>query len=680
MLVNREISNIYENVTAAGSNLTKDQFDILIDGLIAAPKPRQANAALSLFFQNLSAVPDEIKDSLSNYLFKLWDIKDSKLDIKDTSNRLNRLRVYLANHGLSGLVIPRSDEHLGEYVPACSQRLKWLTGFTGSAGVAIVLEKSAALFVDGRYTIQAANEVPDSLFEKINVSTESYTNWLKRNIDTGKVFGYDPKLHSIKEFKKLSEICANKGVVLKPLDNNPIDELWDNQPPPPLSAVTIHELKYAGEPVEKKVLRVGNIIKKSGANAAILSAPDSIAWLLNIRGNDIPNCPLSLCFAIIFFDGSIKLFIDIKKLTHQSLKHLKRYTSIHDLNSLESSIHLLGQNGNLLLVDENTTPQWFASIFEKSGGKLVYGLDPCCIPKSLKNPIELSGARAAHLRDGAALTRFLAWLELNNENLDIDELLAAEKLAEFRSEGNLYQGPSFDTISSAGSNAAIIHYQANKNNNYPLQKDNIYLVDSGGQYLDGTTDVTRTVAIGKPSEEMRDRFTRVLKGHIALATARFPVGTRGSQLDILARQYLWSIGLDYNHGTGHGVGSYLNVHEGPQRIAKSGGEFPLEQGMILSNEPGYYQEDDFGIRIENLVAVIKCPKSINTPNEMLAFETLTLAPIDKYLIDKDELNIYEIAWLDAYHARVKDELGRVLEKDKFTLDWLIKATEPIKFI
>ncbi len=677
MAITSKTDEISKLLTVNGCDLSKIQIEELICGLAAAPKPFKQQELLPLFFKDTSKIPNVLDGILESYLSELNYIETVELNTAEKKNRLNKLSLYLNHQGLSGFIIPRGDEHLNEYIPAHAERLKWLTGFTGSAGIAIVLEKSAALFVDGRYTIQAENEVPNSLYQKIDTSSQSHFSWLENNLCHGNVIGIDPKLHSIREFKKLTNICIRKGAELKTLNINPIDHLWHNQPPPPISAVVVHETQYAGETANKKLLQIGNSIKNIGAHASILTAPDSIAWLLNIRGNDVPNCPLTLCFAIIDEDGKIKLFIDSRKLSTDCIEYLNNISQLHEPEFLESSLCGYGKDGKIILVDEAITPQWFETVLKNAGGKIIYGDDPCLLPKSIKNSAELHGSRAAHLRDGAAVTRFLSWINVANKKNMIDELKAAEKLSQYRSKNDLYKGPSFDIISSTGSNAAIVHYRANKISNRLLQDGNLYLVDSGGQYLDGTTDVTRTIAIGKPTEEMRDRFTRVLKGHIALAKVRFPYGTSGYQLDVLARQNLWEIGLDYNHGTGHGVGSYLNVHEGPQRIGKFSANCVLEPGMIISNEPGYYKEGSFGIRIENLVAVIRCPKSISDGKDILTFETLTLVPIDKTLINIQVLTNIEIGWINAYHARVRDELGRILEDDKNTLRWLQNATEPL---
>ncbi len=593
---------------------------------------------------------------------------------------MTRLRAELSHRSLDGFVIPRADAHLGEYVAADSERLAWLTGFTGSAGMAVVLDASAAIFVDGRYTLQVRDQVAGGLFEYCHLSEQPPGDWIAQHMAAGQALGVDPWLHSEQQIETLRAAIEKAGASLVLLDDNPVDSIWADRPPPPGSPVVAHPLDYAGKTAADKRSEVAGELAKQGADAAVVTLPDSIAWLLNVRGQDVPNSPLPLSFAVLHADAAVQWFLDPAKVTAKLRAHIGNGVTIHDPAELGPVLDDLGATGKAVLADPVTAASW---IFERSraaGATLITGPDPCQLPKACKNPVELAGARAAHARDGRSLVRFLAWLDREAEvraqaGDPIGELEAAGELLALRGENELFQGPSFDTISGAGPNGAIVHYRAEEASSRPLGLGELFLVDSGGQYLDGTTDVTRTVAIGAPSEEARDRFTRVLKGHIALARARFPRGTTGSQLDVLARYSLWQAGLDYDHGTGHGVGSYLNVHEGPQRIAKMPNRSALEPGMIVSNEPGYYKTGAYGIRIENLVAVVDSPAQSADEKDMLAFETLTLAPIDLRLIGPALLVADELEWLNAYHARVRAAHRDTL--DGAAAAWLNRATAPI---
>ena len=595
------------------------------------------------------------------------------IDTPQQESRLAALRAELAGRGLDGFVVPLSDEHQGEYVARRSQRLAWLTGFTGSAGLAIVLAEQAALFVDGRYTLQAAAQVDGSLYEHCHITDEPPGAWLREHLAAGAALGYDPRLHGASQRDRLAAPCRAAGARLVPCEDNPIDTLWVDQPPAPLGPIAPHPARFAGAEAGEKREIVAARLAEKGAAAAVLSAPDSIAWLLNVRGADVANSPLPHSFAIVHGDGAVDWFVDRRKLLPEVPAHLGNSVHVQAPDSMANALDALADTGKAVLIDAAATPVWIVDRLTDGGAKVVRGADPCALPKACKNAIELDGIRAAHRRDGAALTRFLAWLAAAPPG-SITELDAVGRLAAMRAGGEHYRGPSFDTISGAGPNGAIVHYRVTAASNRTLEPGTLYLVDSGGQYLDGTTDVTRTVAIGPPEPEHRDRFTRVLRGHIALATARFPRGTSGAQLDTLARQFLWQAGLDYDHGTGHGVGHYLNVHEGPQRISRMGSGAALAPGMVVSNEPGYYKTGAYGIRIENLVAVMEAD---DANGAFLGFETLTLAPINRALIDPAMLTADERAWLDAYHARVVETLAPLLADDAAALDWLHAATAPL---
>ena len=600
------------------------------------------------------------------------------IDTPRAAARLDAVRAELARRGLDGFVIPRSDEHQGEYVARRAQRLAWLTGFTGSAGMAIVLAERAALFVDGRYTLQVEDEVDGALYEHRHLTEAPADEWLRRHLRVGARLGYDPRLHSERGRDRLAAPCRDAGARLVACEDNPVDALWHDQPPPPLGPIAPHPPRFAGVHAIEKRRRVAAALAESGADAALLGAPDSIAWLLNLRGADVANSPLPHSFAVMNGDASVDWFVDARKLLPEVVPHLGNAVRVRPADELAERLDALARAGKSVLIDPAATPVWMVDRLAGDGAAVIRGIDPCAEPKACKNEVELDGIRAAHRRDGAALTRFLAWLSRAVEGDAVTELDAVARLAEARAGGAHFRGPSFDTISGAGPNGAIVHYRVTPKTNRALEPGSLYLVDSGGQYLDGTTDVTRTVAIGPPGPEHRDRFTRVLRGHIALATARFPRGTTGAQLDVLARQFLWQARLDYDHGTGHGVGCYLNVHEGPQRISRLPSDAPLAPGMVVSNEPGYYKTGAYGIRIENLVAVVDVDTSDDSKHEFLGFETLTLAPIDRALVDADMLAEDERAWLDGYHARVAETLAPLLDGDAETLAWLRAATAPLE--
>ena len=591
--------------------------------------------------------------------------------------RLSLLRAALAKRGLDGFIVPRGDEHQGEYVAPRSERLAWLTGFTGSAGMAVVLPRRAALFSDGRYTLQAAQQVDATLYDLRHITQEPAVDWIAQTLGKGGRLGYDPWLLTPAQVPRFREACQQAGGELVPVDANPIDAVWADQPDRPAAPVRAHPLKYAGLGSADKRRAVAAMLKSERQDAQVLSAPDSIAWLLNIRGTDVPRTPLALSFAVIHKDATVDWFIDPAKVPAGLGRHLGKEVRVRAPDALGSLLDRLAAKGTTVRIDPMADPMWIAARLADGGAVVDRGQDLCILPKARKNDTEIAGTRAAHLRDGAAVAKFLAWLEAETPQGGISEIAASDRLYAFRKENDLIRDLSFDTISGSGPNGAIVHYKATPASNRRLRTGDVYLVDSGAQYLDGTTDITRTVAIGPkaPPREARTRFTLVLKGHIALARARFPKGTTGSQLDPLARQFLWAEGLDFDHGTGHGVGSYLSVHEGPQRISKAPSTVALEPGMVISNEPGYYKTGAYGIRIENLILVTAATPPRGAERDVLAFETLTLAPIDRSLIDAPLLDAGERAWLDAYHARVRKALSPLV--DAKTRAWLKRATAPL---
>ncbi len=588
-------------------------------------------------------------------------------------DRLNALRDQLARDRLDGFVVPLTDEHMSEYVGAYAQRLAWLTGFQGSAGSAVVLPEQAAIFVDGRYTLQVREQVDGALWQYESVPQTSIADWLKAHAPAGGRIGYDPWLHTRAWVEQASAALADKGATLVAVDTNPIDLVWPDRPAPSDARLVVHDDRYAGQSAAEKRQAMADWLVGKKADAAVLSALDSIAWTFNIRGKDVDRTPVALAYAIVHADATADLYVAPEKMDEAVAKHLGNAVRVHDRAVFADA--LAGFAGKSVVADPERA---VAAIFEAldSGGATILPLrDPAILPKAIKNPIEIAGHKSAQARDGAALSRFLHWVSVEAPKGGQTEMTAADRLEAFRKETGLLEDLSFDTISGAGPNGAVVHYRVEEKTNRPIETGTLYLVDSGGQYRDGTTDVTRTLAIGAPSREMQERFTLVLKGHVALARAVFPVGTRGGQLDILARQFLWAQGLDYAHGTGHGVGSFLSVHEGPQRIATfGGGDEPLQAGMILSNEPGYYKTGEYGIRIENLVLVEERAIA-GAEKPMLGFETLTFAPIDRHLIALDLLSPEERAWVDAYHAKVLSVVGPQLDGDAKT--WLESACAPL---
>lgn len=578
--------------------------------------------------------------------------------------RLELLRQELKRRGVYAFIQPSNDEFLGEYIPDSAKRLEWLTGFSGSAGTAIITLKKAAFFTDGRYTLQAQKEL-NKAFEIHNYSELTPSAWLKTQ--GVKLLGIDSWLHTPQSMKTVEK----QGIVLKPIAN-PIDSLWEERPAEPNAPVQPHVAAFAGETSLAKRHWLVKELKKHKADAFFLTAPDSICWLLNIRGQDVPFTPFVLCRALFFSNRNIVLFIDQEKITALAQKHLGTNVLICPPSKIEAICKKLAKKK--VMLDPAQSSIALFDILQKANAKIVQVTDPCQLEKSRKNPVELANMEEAHVQDGIALVKFLHWFEAQKKTTEID---AAEKLLSFRKEREGFQGSSFASISGFGSNGAIVHYRAQAKTNKAISGNGLYLIDSGGQYLKGTTDVTRTVLKGKATLEQKEHFTLVLKGHIAIARARFPKGTSGSQLDCLARYALWQEGLDYDHGTGHGVGSYLSVHEGPQRISKRGGDVPLEPGMVLSNEPGFYKPSKYGIRIENLVYVAK-EKIEKGKTPFFKFETLTLAPIDIRLIDKTLLSQEELLWLDQYHQKVQETLEPFLSKS--TNEWLRKVTRPIAYL
>ncbi|MEE3051424.1 MAG: aminopeptidase P family protein [Pseudomonadota bacterium] len=587
--------------------------------------------------------------------------------------RLGALRDELKRRDLDGFIQPRSDEHQGEYVARKSERLAWLTGFTGSAGLAVVLADKAAVFADGRYTLQVEKEVDGGLFEHCHLTDKPPADWIAANLAPGARLGFDPWLLTPVQTARFQAACKKAGGELAACDGNPVDAVWTGQPAAPLSPVVAHDAAFAGDSSNDKRRRIADGLKADKAGAVVLTAPDSIAWLLNVRGDDVPFTPLALSFAILYADASAELFIDGRKLAPGTADHLGGDVKTLEPDAFGPALDRLGKDAKTVRVSADTAPLWVFDRLEKAGAVIDRGDDPCQLPKAIKTTVQIDGIRTAHRRDGASLTRFLAWLDGEAAKGSLMESACADKLESLRRGNDHFQGLSFPTISSAGANGAIVHYRVSEETDAPLRPKSLYLVDSGAQYLDGTTDVTRTIAIGEPTDEMRHNFTLVLKGHIALATARFPEGTTGSQLDTLARLPLWRAGLDYDHGTGHGVGHFLGVHEGPQRISKQPNRVALEPGMVVSNEPGYYKAGAYGIRIENLVTVVQVESDAEKP--LLGFETLTLTPIDRALVVADMLDGAEVAWLDAYHARVLDEITPLV--DEATAEWLAEAAAPI---
>ena len=599
---------------------------------------------------------------------------DETTDRSFGSRHVPLIRQAMAAQGLDGFLVPHEDEHQNEYLPAANDRLAWATGFTGSAGAAVILRDKAAVFVDGRYTLQVRDQVDAGLFEIRDLVDGGVPAYLETAAGRGQKIGYDPRLHSPDALAHLKAAVAKAGAELTPVNDNPLDKAWGQaRPAPPVAPVVPHPAEYSGEDSSAKRARVGAAVAAKGGDAAVLTAPSSIAWLFNVRGGDVIRSPLPIGQAILSKDGTARLFLDPAKVTPELPAWLGNQVRLETPDDLPAALAEL--KGRSVVVDPAQSSAWYFDTLSRAGATVIRAEDPCALPRAQKNAVEIQGARNAHVRDGAALTRFLHWMATEGQVNPPDEVAAVRKLESFREATGQLKDLSFDTIAGAASNGAIVHYRPTQRLNKRAEPGSLFLIDSGAQYLDGTTDVTRTVAIGEPSPEMRQRFTLVLKGHLALAAIRFPAGATGSALDVLARQALWMHGLDYDHGTGHGVGSYLGVHEGPQRISKAPNAVALKPGMILSNEPGYYKEGGYGIRIENLQVVTPAAPIPGGERPMMGFETLTLAPIDRRLIDRDLLSPAERAQLDAYHARVRELIGPLLEPQ--ARSWLVDVTAPI---
>ncbi|HEX9557432.1 MAG TPA: aminopeptidase P family protein, partial [Reyranella sp.] len=546
--------------------------------------------------------------------------------------------------------------------------------FSGSAGLAIVLADRAAIFIDGRYTLAVRGQVDTNAFVPHQIPEQSPEAWIAENLPKGGKLGFDPWLQTVDGHERFARACQRAGAEFVPVDSNPVDAVWPDRPPAPLAPVLPHPDELAGESSVAKRTRIAAAVKAKGADVALITAPDSIAWLLNVRGGDVPRTPFALGFALAHGDGHVDLYMDRRKVPARTLGWLGNAVTLAPPDELGLALDMLGRLNKRVLIETATAPMWAASRLQTAGVTVVRDADPVALPKACKNAVELDGIRRAHRRDGAAVSRFLAWLARESRSGRLREIEASDRLQALRQETGKLRDLSFDTISGAGPNGAIVHYRASAGSERTLEPGSLYLVDSGGQYRDGTTDITRTVAIGTPSPEMRDRFTRVLKGHIALAMARFPAGTTGSQVDALARYALWQAGLDYDHGTGHGVGAYLAVHEGPQRISKAANTVALQPGMIVSNEPGYYKAGAYGIRIENLLAVREATIE-GADRAYLEFETLTLAPIDLNAVEPGLLTDTERGWLNDYHRRVRETVGPKV--DEATRAWLAEATRAI---
>jgi len=600
---------------------------------------------------------------------------EDRADGAASAPRLAALRTELARRNLTGFVVPRADRHQNEYVPPGEERLAWLSGFTGSAGVAIVLMDRALLFVDGRYMVQAREQVDTDLFSIEHLVENPPDRWIEQNLMRSDRLAYDPWLHTVEGAERLAKACAGVGTTLVAVEPDLIDAIWRDRPAPPLGPVTLHDPRFAGERADDKLARIRREVEKLRADAIVVSDPHAVAWAFNIRGADVAHTPLPLAFAIIRQQGRPSLFIDGRKLSNDVRNRLEALADIREPGDFVRALAALGQAKSTVRVDPASTADALVRLITSHGGKVTRGSDPIVVMKAVKNATEIAGARTAHIRDGAAVTRFLAWFDREAPGGKLTEIDAVAALEGFRRETGVLKDISFPTIAGAGPDGAIVHYRVTSKSNRAIKPGELFLIDSGGQYEDATTDVTRTVAVGEPTAEMRDRFIRVLKGHIAIARAVFPDGTTGAQLDSFARQYLWAAGLDFDHGTGHGVGSYLSVHEGPARISKLG-TAALRRGMILSNEPGYYKAGHYGIRIENLVLVVESAPAVGAEKPLNAFETLTLAPIDRRLVVPELLSEEEIAWLDQYHTRVEATLAPLVDAESRA--WLSAAARPLR--
>jgi Xaa-Pro aminopeptidase len=587
------------------------------------------------------------------------------------AERLAALRAVLGRMGVDGFIVPRADEFQGEYCPPSEERLLWLTGFSGSAGSAIVLKDRCALFVDGRYTAQAAEETDRAAIDVLNVGKTRPAEWLIAEGGEARI-GYDPRLHTVGEIERLAKAFEGRPIALTPLDRNPIDLVWTDRPSPPVRPVTLHPERHAGRTAADKIADVRAALARNALGGLVVSDPHATAWLFNIRGGDVPHTPLALGYALVPAEGEPALFLDGRKLGKEVRAALAALARLAEPAEFDGALEAMARGGVRVRLDKDTAGVRLKTLVEAAGGVADVGSDPIALLKARKNAAEIAGAGAAHLHDGVAMARFLAWFDETAPKGKLTEIDAAAALETFRRETGALKDIAFTTIAAAGPNAALPHYRVSRASNRRIEPG-LFLIDSGGQYLEGTTDITRTIAVGKVDELMKDRFTRVLKGMIAISEAVFPAGTSGAQLDPFARAALWRAGLDFDHGTGHGIGSYLSVHEGPQRISKLG-TTALEPGMILSNEPGYYREGAFGIRIENLVIVEE--RAIEgAERPMLGFRTLSFTPIDRRLIAKALLTAGERAWLNAYHAATLATIGPLLDDE--TRAWLEAACRPV---
>jgi Xaa-Pro aminopeptidase len=591
-------------------------------------------------------------------------------DASQGKARAALLRDELKRRDLDGFIVPRSDEYQNEYVPASAERLAWLTGFTGSAGLAIVLADRAAIFIDGRYTLQVRDQVDTRVFAPVPIAETTPSQWLGKNAGKNQQIGFDPWLTTPSAFEAYERAAHTAGATLVAVESNPLDAVWHDRPPAPLGAVNLHPKRYAGVDAGKKLARIAKGLGKG--EALLVSNPHNSAWAFNIRGSDVSHTPLPLCTSLIAQEGVAQIFIDRRKLDEKTHAALTKLAQVREPSDLLEALAQCGRDGATVRFDAATTPVTLVNALKAAGGKAVVGDDPITLMKAIKNAAEIDGARAAHLRDGAAVASFLAWFDEAAARGRLTEIDAVKALETFRRQTRKLKDVSFPTISGAGPNGAIVHYRVTEKTNARIGRG-LFLLDSGAQYEDGTTDITRTIAVGKPTPDMRACFTRVLKGHIGIANAVFPKGTTGVQIDGFARRALWDAGLDYDHGTGHGVGSFLSVHEGPQNISKRGSA-ALEPGMIISNEPGYYRTGAFGIRIENLV-LVEARAISGAERDMFGFETLTLVPIDTRLVDTKLMTRDELRWLDAYHARVRKALSSLVSPA--TRKWLVAATKPL---
>jgi Xaa-Pro aminopeptidase len=596
---------------------------------------------------------------------------DERAQAGESGKRLAALRAELGRLGLSGYIQPRADAHQSEYVPPCEERLAYLTGFTGSAGCAIVLADRAVLFVDGRYTLQAAEQIDNALFAIAHLIETPPESWLEQNLAAGDRLGYDPWLHTVEGAEKLAKACAAAGATLVAVETNPVDAIWHDRPASPLGKVVLHDIRHAGVAATAKLDAIREEIAKLRADALVVSDPHNLAWTFNIRGSDVAHTPLPLGYAVVPKMGRPSLYLDSRKLDNEVRDALEGLADVKEPSAFARDLAARGAAKETVRLDQATGADALARLVTAAGGQVARGPDPISAMKAVKNDAEINGSRAAHVRDGAAFVRFLAWFDREAAKGALTEIDAVAALESFRRDTGALKDISFPSIAGAGPNGAIIHYRVTHKTNRRIAPGDLFVIDSGGQYLDGTTDITRTLAVSAVPEEAAERFTLVLKGHIAIARAIFPEGTSGAQLDTLARLALWQAGLDFDHGTGHGVGSYLSVHEGPARIAKTG-TVPLKRGMILSNEPGYYKNGAYGIRIENLVLVVAAKAPPAAEKSLNAFETLTLAPIDRRLIRPRLMTADEIGWLNAYHARVRATLSPLVDAE--TRGWLEQAT------